>query len=260
MRDKSYQREMQEREAIADPRKRDTGAIDYDVETIGKAEAAAFIKRFEYLGTVGNPAARYCARDGLTGDVAAVAILSAPVNVQAAGLCRKLDPRNLSEDDLAYLATVCCLERGACAHWAHEHTASWFITRVLARAHAEHGYKIFYGYSDPDAGETGGVYMACGWHYLGVGPGRRLGHDGKPQARWQFRKDGGKWINDRTFYERGLGLTVADARAGVDGWEWREVSAKGKFVQFVVGDKRGEYKALMRALRYPVVPYVKWDL
>jgi hypothetical protein len=247
---------MQEREAIADPRERDTGAIDYDIETIGKVEAAAFIKRFEWLGDVGHPAARYCARNEF-GEVAAVAILSAPANVQAAGLCRSLNPKNLSDDDRAYLATVVCLERGARAHWAHEHTGSWFIPRVLAMASREHGWKVFYAYSDPAAGEIGAVYQACGWKYLGIAPGRRLAPNGKPRSRWQFRQSGGKWISDRSFYDR-TGLGVADARLGVDGWEMREYPAKGKYVQFV-GDKR-ERRALLRALRYPVLPYIKWDL
>ena len=59
MRDKCYPREVAEREAAADPRPRDTGPIDYTVETIGNAEADAFIRRYEWLGNIGNnPIAR----------------------------------------------------------------------------------------------------------------------------------------------------------------------------------------------------------
>jgi hypothetical protein len=254
MRDKCYQREVAEREAALDPRPRDTGPIDYTVEGIGRDEADAFIRRYEWLGTPGHPLARYCARD-FVGDVAAVALFGR-AHVQSAGLCRALNPKSLSDDDRAYLRTVACLERGATAHWAHKHTASWFIPRALAMASADHGWKTFYAYSDPDAGEVGTVYQACGWKYLGIGPGRGP-RAGKTQARWQMRQNGGPWISDRSFYER-TGLGVADARRGVDGWEWREVPAKGKYVQFV-GDKHSR-REMLRALRYPVLPYPKWDL
>jgi hypothetical protein len=245
---------MREAEMIADPRPQDGPPIDYTIEPIGQAEAKAFIERYEWLGTVGHPLARYCARNEFN-EVAAVALFGRS-HVQAAGICRALNPRALSDDDRAYLATVACFERGACAHWAHPHTASWFIPRVLARARADHGWKIFYAYSDPDAGELGQVYQAANWYYLGVAPGRHL-RAGKPSPRWQFRQGSGKWISDRSFYERS-GLGVADARAGVDGWQMRECPAKGKYVQFV-GDRR-ERREMIRALRYPVLPYPKWDL
>jgi hypothetical protein len=124
-------------------RPQDSGPIDYTIETIGADEAAEFIRRYEWLGNVGRPAARYCARNEFN-EVAAVAILSAPANIQAAGLCRALDPKKLTDDDRAYLATVVCLERGACAFWANRNTASWLIPRLLQRAHDEHGWKIFY--------------------------------------------------------------------------------------------------------------------
>jgi hypothetical protein len=85
---------------------------------------------------------------------------------------------------------------------------------------------------------------------------------GKPKPRWQFRQklangECGPWKSCRAFY-RASGLGVADARLGVDGWQWREYPAKGKYVMFV-GDKR-ERREMLRALRYSVVPYVKWDL
>jgi hypothetical protein len=249
---KSHQREMREREA-ADGRPQDA-VIKYTIEPIGQAEAAEFIRRYEWLGNVGHPLARYCARNE-AGEVAAVALFGR-AHVQAAGLCRAVNPKSLSADDRAYLATVVCLERGACAHWAHRHTASWFLPQALAMASKDHGWKIFYAYSDPTAGEVGTIYQACGWHYIGVGPGRDL-KAGKPKPRWQFRQNGDPWVSDRAFYRR-TGLSVEDARAGVDGWQMREVPAKGKYVTFI-GDKR-ERRELLRSLRYSVLPYPKCDL
>ncbi len=246
-------------------RPQDSGNIDYTIGEIGAAEAAQFIRRYEWLGTVGNPAARYCARDEFN-EVAAVAILSAPVNVQAAGLCRPLDPRRLTDDDRAYLRTVVCLERGACAHWAHPHTASWFIPKVLSLARAEHGWKIFYAYSDAEAGEIGTIYQACNWLYIGAGAGR--GSRG-PHMKFRHRDwpcasvalGAGKWIGGRTFYERGLSVADVGRRNGVGRlsaarpWEMIDDLDKGKYVTFV-GDKR-ERRELKASLRYPVLPYPK---
>jgi len=258
MRDKCYQREVAEREAALDPRRRDTGPIDYTVEPIEAKEAAAFIRRYEWLGNVGSGClASYGARD-FVGDLAAVAILSRPANVQSAALCRPLDPRRLTDEDRAYIRTVACLSRGATAHWAHPHTASWFIPRALEMAQREHGLRVVFAYSDPNAGEVGIVDQACNWLYLGIAPGRDL-RAGKPKPRWQFRKDGGRWKSDRAFYRAvSGGLTVADARRGVDGWETREYTPKGKYVTFL--GNLGERRQMRRTLRYPVQPYPKWDL
>ena len=59
----SFQREKRDAESRLEPRPQDT-TLDYVIGPIDAAEAAAFIKRYEYLGTVStNPLARYCARN-----------------------------------------------------------------------------------------------------------------------------------------------------------------------------------------------------
>ena len=239
-------------------RSQDTGPIGYTIEAIGKGEADEFIQRYEHLSTVGHPLARYGARNA-AGELAAVALFGRP-HVQAAGICRALDPRNLSEADREYLGKVICLERGACAHWAHRHCASWFLPRVLARASADHGWKIFFAYSDQEAGEIGTVYQAANWLYIGQGPGRRTGRT-RPKFRHPAVK-AGRWLTDRSFHRRGLSMAADVGR--IDGlgirsnrrpWEARLHGAKGKYVCFV--GTRAERRALLRALRYPVLPYPK---
>lgn len=243
-------------------RPQDSGPINYTIGEIGADEAAEFIRRYEWLGTVGHVLARYCARDEF-GEIAAIALFGR-AHVQSAGICRALDPRRLTSDDRAYLATVVCMSRGACAHWAHPHTASWFIPRVLAQARADHGWRVFYAYSDPEAGEIGTIYQACNWLYIGEGNGREL-RFGLARSRCKFRHRDwaeAKWVSDRAFYRRGL--TMADDVGRRNGlgkltaarpWEMIEVPAKGKYVQFV-GDKR-ERREMKAALRYPVLPYPK---
>jgi hypothetical protein len=266
--DKCHQRDMREAEASLDDRPQDTGPISYDIMPLNDAaEATAFIKRYEWLGTPGHPVARYCARNEFN-EIAAVALFGRP-NLQSAALCRKLDPRSMTDEDREYVKRVICLERGACAHWAHEHTASWFIPRVLEWANQEHGWEIVYAYSDADAGEIGTIYQACNWTYIGQGVGRALMPDGTPRPRRYYRHM--EWpntrdsISSRAFYSRGLTMEndvgfredVPDVMELDENKPWimTEHVAKHKYVQFV-GDKATRRKWL-RALRYPRLPYPK---
>ena len=106
--------------------------IDYTVVSISAADAKAFIRSFESLGTVGHPMARYGARTP-QGELAGVALFGRSA-------------MTVSDD-------IIVLERGACAPWAHPHTASWFIPRAVKKAHRERGWKIFYAYADTEVGE-----------------------------------------------------------------------------------------------------------
>ncbi len=258
-----HQRKMRDKEAEGDPRQPDT-EINYTIEKIDADEANAFILRYEWLGTPGHPIARYCARDP-NHNVAAVALFGKP-HAQSASITRKIDTHYikangaLAAEDRAYMDTVVCLERGACSHWAHPHTGSWFIPRVLKLAHAEYGWKTFYAYSDIEAGEIGTIYQACGWFYTGQGSGRKKAN-GKERERWlgmhpAYTK--GKWITSRALYKwlRKFDLTIRDVRAGVSGWQYREAPAKHKYVQFVC-DTKAERRALIQAMRRPCLPYPK---
>jgi hypothetical protein len=113
----AHQRRVRDLEAAQHPRQQDT-ALDYTIEVIGAAEAKEFILRYEFLGTVGRPVARYGARNR-QGELVAVALFARPAKPSKAG--------------------TIVLERGACAHFAHRHCASWFLRRVTALAHREHG-------------------------------------------------------------------------------------------------------------------------
>jgi hypothetical protein len=58
------------------------------------------------------------------------------------------------------------LSRGACVHWAHEHSGSKLIAESL-RALSKEGYKYVIAFSDDEAGEIGTLYQATNWVYLG---------------------------------------------------------------------------------------------
>ena len=272
MRKKCFQREKREAEAKREPRPQDT-TLDYTIGPITADEATAFIKRYEWLNTLGHPSACYGARDRITGEIVAVAVFGKP-NLQSTLVCRRIkNITKLTDEDRAYIATVACLERGACAHWAHPHTASWFIPRVLKLAHEQHGWKIFYAYSDMNAGEIGTIYQACNWLYIGQGNGRGLLR-GKVRPRWLFwdwvkgqptQRFPLGWISSRAFFRPGRTLKehvwkrngkVLGKRTKKKSWEERDNVAKHKYVQFVC-DTSKERRVLIRALRYPSLPYPK---
>jgi hypothetical protein len=84
-----------------------------------------------------------------------------------------------------YVVTLC---RGACAHWAHPHSASYLISRACklmanSRRITKSGKEfppayIFVAYADGDApGEIGTVYQACNWLYCGKTSGTTMYRD-----------------------------------------------------------------------------------
>ena len=142
-------------------------------------------------------------------------------------------------------------------------TGSWFVTRALERAHKDHGWKIFYAYSDESAGEIGTIYQACGWMYLGQGVGRAKGAPRQTFRHRDWPED--KWVTDREFYKRRMminehvgrwdGEDVAGGLSDQRPWEVKETVAKHKYCKFV--GTKAEHRALLKALRYPRLPYPK---
>lgn len=218
-----HQRIKRDEEARADPRPPDT-TIYYRVEAIGRREAADFIKRYEYLGTVGRSIAHYGARNA-AGELVAVAIFGTPSKLPDG---------------------VIVLERGACVHWAHPHTASWFIPKAVKLASADHGWKVYYAFADPFAGEIGTVFQAANWTYTGIGsPGRTT--KGAPRPRDYFT-DGKMTISDKAYYKRGL---------SVDSPGWKRIQKQAKHRYVWIEAARRERATLAKG--FAALPYPKRD-
>ena len=238
-----HQRKIREAEAAKNPRLQDT-ALNYKVVSITREQAKKIILRYEWLGTVGTPLAQYGAIDP-SGELVAVASFGWPQGTAAANICGK---------EFAKFTVV--LQRGACAHWAHQHAASWFIPRAVKMAAKDHGWKIFIAYSDPDAGEVGTVYQACNWHYIGQAPERQS--RGRPRDHWYFRKLGwrrDRWIGERVFFSK-RGLTLDDLRERNPAGQWvRQCRAAKHKYAWVEAESRRERRALCHLL--PTLPYPK---
>lgn len=219
----AYQRCIREREAQRNPRPQMASLAGCAVAPIPFTEAKAFILRHEWLGSM-PPVTR--AGYGLRtpeGELAGVVVFATGPSPESGDLCGR-----------EHRDKAVCLARGACAHWAHPHAASFLIARACKAARKDHGWTVFYAYTDATAGEVGTVYQACNWLYLGTGTGRTEG-----RWRWRFYdRRAGRW-----FAERGLRRPHAD-------WIAERTPDKGRYAW--LADCR-----LRQALKYPPQAYPK---
>jgi len=194
----AHQRIIRDRAAESAPREPLANLDGCTVSPVTRAQAKPIILRYEWLGTLGRAKVWY----GLhapDGELLGV--------VGFGGTA----PRDLPGSII--------LERGACVHWAPKNAASFLIRRAVRLAHREHGWTTFVAYADPDAGEIGTVYQACGWSYLGQGAGRTRG-----RKRDHFRRPDGRVVDERMLRHGGVKL------ADVIGWERVQTSPKHRYV------------------------------
>ncbi len=232
--DKAHQRVIREREALVEPHPQMDNLRGCYVEPITRAEAEAVILRYEWLGTMGRGVATYGLR-APTGEILGAAVFGWPSAVESRDVCGK-ERRELA----------ICLERGACVHYAPLNAASYLISHAVRQAAQDNGWRIFYAYADPEAGEIGTVYQACNWLYIGQGVGRTPG-----RLREDWKLPDGTVLSSRSLRHRKM--KRADALDA--GWVPVYKHPKHKYVHFE-GDRR-ERDELRAALRYPILAYPK---
>jgi hypothetical protein len=158
---KAHQRLIRERHAlevdplIEDKRAAASSMSNAWVREIDNETAKQIILKYEWLGTMGTTDYRFGLYFGeyLAG---AVCFGRTAGTKTAASVCGP-----------EYAHVVKTLNRGACVHWAHPHSASFLISRAC-RMMSEKGYHVFIAYSDTEAGEIGTVYQASNWLYCGT--------------------------------------------------------------------------------------------
>lgn len=232
--DKAHQRIIRENLSEVEPREQLRNLRGCRVEQISTDAARSVILKYEWLGTMGRCVATY----GLLtedDDLLGAAVFGWPAAVQSRDICGKQN-RQLA----------ICLERGACVHYAPSNAASFLIANSVKQAANDHGWKIFYAYADPEAGEIGTVYQACNWLYIGQGVGRT---PGRFREDWQLPS--GKVLSSRSLRHRKMKRT--DALEA--GWKPVYKHPKHKYVHFE--GTKSERRELLRSLRYPTQPYPK---
>ena len=140
------------------------------------------------------------------------------------------------------------LSRGACAWWAHEHSASKLIAFGL-REMEKKGYKFCVAFSDPDAGEIGTVYQATNWEYLGA----------KKDKHWDmYYKSGKLFMNDRDIFKkfgfRGKAKQL-EYISDKPELELRLRKPKARYLK-LLGSKT-EKKKMRKVLQDKILPYPK---
>lgn len=231
---KAHQREIREAHAENEPRPTIPNLDGCYVAQVTAEEAKAVILKYEWLGTMGRAVACYGLHTS-NGELIGVAVFGWPSAVESRDICGR-DNRHLAV----------CLERGACVHFAPKNAASYLIASAVKRAAQDHGWRIFYAYADPEAGEIGTVYQACNWLYIGQGVGRTPG-----RLREDWRLPDGRILSSRSLRHRKLKRPEAIAL----GWEPIYRHPKHKYVHFE--GTRQERRELLAALRYPVARYPK---
>jgi hypothetical protein len=242
--EKAWQRLIRERK---EKEYRTSPIVYADIKTsvckrITYKEAESIILEYEWLGRMGQ--GTYCY--GIYFD-----------NILAGAVCFGL-PASITAGDMFGIenrSKAICLERGACVWWAHEHSASKLISYAVTDMSRTTKYRIFFAYSDEDAGEIGTVYQACNWLYLGKmasggSQNKLIDPDGN-------LKDSRHIMTYAKRYEDVVpNRTQARIILHNNGWSSKKTKPKCKYV-IVKATSKKEYKDIFGKLCVPVYPYPK---
>ena len=125
-----------------------------------KEEATAFIKRYEWLGTIGSfPTHWFTAR--YKGILGGVIIMGMP---NAFSKMLGEETKNIER----------LIARGASASWCPFNLGSKFLMWAIRWMVDNTQYRLFTAYSDPQAREIGSIYQGLNFFYLGQGSGTNV--------------------------------------------------------------------------------------
>jgi hypothetical protein len=226
---KCYQRHIREVHGERANRLQISNLTGGTVEAVSRADAESIVLKYEWLGTVGQGASAFYGLK-MSGELLGVACFGVGGSREARNIC---GPECIS--------SAVCLMRGACVPWAPRNAASFLIRNACRQAHKDFGWKIFFAYSDPDAGEIGTVYQAANWFYLGQGVGRRAG-----QVHLNWIAPDGTITSSNAVHK--LNKSKRDMFAA--GYKPIAAMSKRKYVWF-------EDRSLRSLCRYPFLTYPK---
>lgn len=232
----SHQRKIREEQAKNDSPFAQWHDVNRSIENgivreITRSEAKEIIEQYEWLGTM--PGVIFCCFgiffDGLCGGVV----------VYGAEYAENLGVW----DKYGYTGKIICLARGACVHWAHEHTGSKLIRQSMKMLPEK--YKVVTCTVDATAGEIGTIYQACGFDYVG--------QMSKGGNRASIITPDGKHLSNRQAYQlygtrgiqalREMGHTV--------------VSVPRKARYFAFAGTKKEKRENRKAIEHLIKPYPK---
>lgn len=145
-----------------------------------KREAIEFIKRYEWLGTIGSYPTHWFSAH-YQGKLGGVIIMGMPNAFS-----------KLLGDETKNIERL--IARGASASWCPFNLGSKFLMWCIKWMVNNTQYRLFTCYSDPQAKEIGSIYQALNFYYLGQGSGTTV------RCINPYNKD--KIITDRAFRAR----------------------------------------------------------
>ena len=226
-------------------------------------ELCDFVKRYEWMGSLGiSP--RWCFTARVDGVLAGVVALNLP------NAFSKILGPDTSKD------VECLIQRGASASYAHPHLGSKLIMWAIRWMVKNTSRRVFYGYSDPRAGERGIIYSACNFSFMGSKFGATAMYStpewkgGKPFSPQSLRRtsilkqwmkcEGIPWLPEYAKANGFKDLSVIPVEIKERWYRWGDgivaravkdpIPSKGKWVMILGRDKR-ETKVLRRLACLP---------
>jgi hypothetical protein len=234
--EKAHQRKIREQQASNDSPLAEWHGVDTSIENgivreITYNEAKPIIEKYEWLGTM--PAIVFHCFGIFFDNVCGGVVVYGVEYTENLGVW----------DKYGYTGKIICLARGACTHWAHEHTGSKLIRQSMKMLPKR--FKVVTCTTDETAGEIGTIYQAAGFDYVG--------QMSKGGNRASIITADGKHLSNRQAYQlygtrgiqalRDMGHTVIS------------VPRKARYFAFC-GTKK-ENKELRKAIESQIKPYPK---
>ena len=221
------------------------------VKPIDRATAKEMILKYEWLGCM--PAVCwYYFGIFFDGHLGGVVVYGPEYSENLGKLAREQGRKCADWSKFGYEGKMILLSRGACAHWAHPHSASKLI-RVSMRMLPEK-FKVVTATVDDLAGEIGTIYQACGFDYVGSMRDHNPNVKSKKGDRRGWKANG-KLYGSRAIRQLCGSTKEADVRKVFPDFEKVPQNSKGRYFAFR-GTQR-EIAELRGAISKLIKPYPK---
>jgi hypothetical protein len=234
-----FQRHIRELYAEQEGRAPLTSLNGARVEPISNEDASTIILKFEWLRTMASGTTA-CYGLKLNGE-----LLGAACFACLGGKIRQLCVGSTVQETRELAEKTVCLARGACVPWAPKNAASFLIRNACRQSHKDFGWRVFFAYSDHEAGEIGTVYQAADWEFIGDNFRK-----GKYHTDYVSR-DGKRTMSSYAKNHKG----ISRAQLIADGWKPIIRWNKKKYIWFE--GTPTERATLKSMCRYPFLPKPK---
>jgi len=220
----------------------DTDIKKAEVRQIDFPLAKKIIEEYEWLGCMA--AINWYAYGIFFDDVCAGVVTYGPEYIENLGRWNPYD----------YTGKIILLNRGACVHWAHPHSASKLIRQSMSMLPEK--YKVVTCTVDDMAGEIGTIYQACGFDYIGSM------RDANPNVNSRKGDRDGFLINGKLYGSRAMRLKFGTTKMEEIKKHYPDVekvkqNSKGRYFAFRGSKKEKKYHA--SKISHLIKPYPKRD-